>query len=77
MGQAGSAESTVAPRRGPPKSLGLEHHDLALGVLLQRKERSPQPGEPSADDRQIDLMVNLQRSPRLRPAAVVPPQRGG
>ena len=77
VGQAGRAESTVAPRRGPPKSLGLEHHNLAPRIFLQREKRRPQAGESRADNREIDVAIALQCSPALGPAAVVAPQGDG
>jgi len=77
VGQAGRAESTIAPRRGPAKSLRLEHHDLALGIFLQGEKRRPQAGESPADNREIDVAIALKCSPALGPAAVVPPQGGG
>jgi hypothetical protein len=77
VGQAGRAETTVTPGRGPPQPRALQNDDVAPRILFQRKHRGPQAGKTAADDRKVHVVVAAQCRARHRPADVVAPQRSG
>ena len=50
VGEARLAEAAVAARCRPADPLGLEQHDVAVGVALLGEQRGPEPGVAAADD---------------------------
>ena len=53
--QARLAETAVAARRAEADRLHLEDRDAEAGIGVGQGDGRPQPGEPGADDRDVDL----------------------
>ena len=75
VGERGDHEAAVAPARAGADALGLEHDDVARGVVGLGVQRGPQPGEAAADDAQVGLGAAVQRRARRPRREVVEPER--
>jgi hypothetical protein len=49
-------EAAVPAGRTEPDRPGFEQHDVTLRILLFGLDRSPQAGEPAADDDQVGVI---------------------
>ena len=67
MGERRVAETAVSPARAECDPLAFQENDGALRVRPQRLDRSPEPGEPAADDGEIAIDLLLQRLAGRRP----------
>ena len=73
VGQARLGEAAVAARGRPAERLGLQQHDAGRRVAPLGQHRGPQAAVPAADDREVGLVLAVQR--RLADAAgVVEPE---
>ncbi len=61
------AETAVSPARAERDPLAFEEDDGAPGSRPQRFDRSPEPGEPAADDGEVAVDLLLQRLAGRRP----------
>jgi hypothetical protein len=77
MGQRGVDKAAVAPARAPARGLGLEDHDLALGLLALGQQRGPEAGETAADDRQVSVGSAVEGRSVGRTRAIEPERGGG
>lgn len=77
VSEAGSAETAIAPRGGPPDRIRLDENDTTIRVPFLGLQCSPQAREPAADDEEVCLAVLGQRRQRLRTDLGVEPERDG
>ncbi|MEI2810754.1 MAG: hypothetical protein V9F00_11255 [Nocardioides sp.] len=56
MGQRRRDETTIAARGAVGQPRSLEHDHARSPVVLQGLQRRPQPGEPSPDDREVNVV---------------------
>ena len=63
-GEQRRAPAAVAPGRTEARHLALEHGDPQRGVGQQQRRGRPQPGEPGADDADVDVEVLGERGAR-------------
>ena len=64
VGEAGGAESAVAPRGGPADGVRFDEHDVPVGGAFLGLQRRPQSREPAADDEEFGVQVLGQRRQR-------------
>ena len=75
VGERRRAEAAVATAGALRDPIGLEHDDAQRRVRLEQADRRPQPGEPAADDRDIDRRPTVEGRPGRPRIAVQVPER--